>query len=213
MRLADRQAADVQFILMPYPTPSRYLRDAEEQRYASMEEKNRHMQAAYARQLRTIQEHPEFDRAKATVLSAHIHVQGSMLPNLFRMSEDESIIFSETELPTNLAYIALGHIHQHQCLMGLPHVRYSGSIERLDLGEQRDQKGVVLVDIGRDGLRGEPLFLPVDATPIYEVRLQTPLVEDLEKLRAEHPDARHDLVRIHFTYTAGQDNLGSPGPR
>src|SRR5262249_39931758 len=66
---------------------------------------------------------------------------------------------------------------------------------------------VVLVDIGRDGLRGEPSFLPVDATPIYEVQLQTPLADELEKLRAEHPDAGRHLVRIQFTYTAGQDNL------
>src|SRR5215831_14749019 len=49
LRLAGRDGEEAQFILMPYPTPTRYLRDEEMQRYASLEEKNRHLQAAYAR--------------------------------------------------------------------------------------------------------------------------------------------------------------------
>src|SRR5262245_9027277 len=77
LRLRGRQGEEVQFILMPYPTPARYLREEEVQRYASIEEKNRHMQEAYARQLRAIQEHAAFDAAKPTILSAHVHVQGS----------------------------------------------------------------------------------------------------------------------------------------
>jgi DNA repair exonuclease SbcCD nuclease subunit len=192
---------------MPYPTPARYLREEEVQRYTSVEEKNRHLQTAYARQLQAIQEHAAFQRDIPTVLSAHVHVQGSTLPKLFRINEAESIIFSESDLPTNMAYVALGHVHQHQCLRGLPHVRYSGSIERLDLGEQNDVKGVLLADVGRNGLHGEPRFLPLDAMPIYEVTLQSPLREEIDKLRAEHPDAGRDLVRIEFTYTAGQENL------
>ena len=55
-----------------------------------------------------------------------------------------------------------------------PHVRYSGSIERLDLGESPDNKGVVLFDLTPEGLRGEPQVLPLDATPIYEVVVRSP---------------------------------------
>jgi exonuclease SbcD len=207
VRLADRQGQEVQFVLMPYPTPTRYLREEEVQRYASLEEKNRHLQAAYTRELRTVLERPDFQPDKPTVLAAHIHVQGSTLPTLFRMSEEESIIFSENDLPAGMSYVALGHIHQHQCLRGLPHVRYSGSIERLDLGEQRDQKGVVLVDLGPDGLRSEPQFLPIEATPIYSIDVHTPLLAAIHQLKEQYPDAAHALVRIHFTYTAGQDVL------
>jgi exonuclease SbcD len=207
LRLQGKQGEEVQFILMPYPTPSRYLREEEVQRYASVEEKNRHVQTAYARQLREIQEHAAFARAMPTVLSAHVHVQGSTLPKLFRITEEESVIFSERDLPTEFAYIALGHIHQHQCLRGLSHVRYCGSIERLDFGEQDDTKGVVLLDVGRDGLAGEPRFLPLDATPIYEVQLETPLAEALDRERARETNASRDLVRIVIHYTAGKDNL------
>jgi exonuclease SbcD len=207
LRLADRQGQEVQFILMPYPTPARYLRDDASQRYASLEEKNQHLRAAYCRKLRELQAHPGFDAARPTVLAAHIHVQGATLPNLFRMSEQESIIFTESDLPASLCYAALGHIHKPQQLLGRPHLRYSGSIERLDLGECRDDKGAVLVDIGAQGRQGEPVFLPLEATPIHAIELRTPLKPELERLRAEYGDARRDLAHIRFTYTAGVDNL------
>ena len=206
LRLRGRQGEEVQFILMPYPTPARYLRADETQRYADIAEKNRHLQKAYARQLRTSIEHPTFERGKPTVLSAHIHVD-SAATKLFRISPEESIVFADGDLPADFTYIALGHIHQHQCLRGQTHIRYSGSIERLDAGESDDVKGVVLLEIGDVGLIGEPRFLPLDATPIYEVTLDTPLAEALARERADERDASRDLVRIAIRYTAGKDNL------
>jgi DNA repair exonuclease SbcCD nuclease subunit len=86
-------------------------------------------------------------------------------------------------------------------------VRYAGSIERLDLGERQDDKSVVLLDVGAGGLRGEPVLLPLEATPIYDVEMHTPLKNSLEVLRRLHPDAHRDLVHVQFTYTAGVDNL------
>jgi exonuclease SbcD len=207
LRLADRQGHQVQFILMPYPTPARYLRDELPQRYGSLEEKNQLLRAAFARRLRELQQDPQYQPDLATVLAAHIHLQGATLPTLFRMSEEESILFTEADLPPALAYVALGHIHQPQALAGLSHVRYSGSIERLDLGERRDAKGVVLVNVGHEGRRGDPVTLPLDATPIYALELGTPLREEIQRLRTEYPDAGRDLVHLQFTYTAGVDNL------
>src|SRR5947208_938290 len=84
LRLPDRHAShEVQFILMPYPTPSRYLDREAIQRYQNLEEKNRHLQTAYSATLRRIQESPEFDPRLPAVLAAHIHVRGARLPNLF----------------------------------------------------------------------------------------------------------------------------------
>jgi DNA repair protein SbcD/Mre11 len=206
LRLADRQGQTVQFVLMPYPTPTRYLRDEETQRYGSLEEKNRQLQAAFTRQLQALRGGPAFDHTLPTVLAAHVHVQSATLPSLFRISEQESIVFTEADLPTDHAYVALGHIHQPQMLRDLAHVRYCGSIERLDLGERRDDKGVVLVDIGRSGRQGEPQWLPLPVTPIYAIDIHDSQTE-LPRLREAYPDATRDLVYLHFTYTAGKDNL------
>ena len=204
-RLAGPAGEVVQFVLMPYPTPGRYL-DPPAQRYRSLEEKNQTLRAAFVARLRAIEEHSDFAAGVPSVLAAHIHVQEARLPSLFRISERESIVFGQADLPLDYAYAALGHIHQPQSLMGRSHVRYSGSIERLDLGERRDEKSVVLVDLGEQGLRGEPVCLPLEATALYEVEITDPQRE-LPTLRERYPDHERALVRYHLRYQAGTDNL------
>ena len=69
-----------------------------------------------------------------------------------------------------------------------------------------DQKGVVVVEIGPDGRKDDPVVLPLPATPIYELTILNP-AEDVPKLKVEYPDAKTDLVNLHIRYTAGVDNL------
>jgi exonuclease SbcD len=208
LRLADRREGhEVQFLLFPYPTPARFFDRDNPPRYQGQDERNRLLQSAYSSKLREIQASPLFNPRLPTVLSAHVHVRGGEVPTLFRITEEEDVVLDDADIPTEFAYVALGHIHKAQRISGLEHVRYSGSIERLDLGEQNDLKGVFLVDVGPQGRRGEVVQLPLEATPIYAVELRTPLKEELQRLREQHPEADRDLVRIEFTYTAGVDDL------
>lgn len=58
-------------------------------------------------------------------------------------------------------YIALGHIHQPTKVGGLHHIRYCGSPIPLGFDEARQQKEVLLVDLGADGLSAvTPLPVP-----------------------------------------------------
>lgn len=206
LRLEDAASGgQVQFVLMPYPTPSRYLTDDAARDYQGLDEKNRHLLAAYTKTLREVRESPAFYPDLPSVLGAHVAVQGGQLPRLFRLSEHEDVVFAESDLPVDFAYVALGHIHKPQALGGREHVRYSGSIERMDLGESTDDKGVVVFDVGPAGLTGGPRVLPLPATPVYEVIVSDPKV-DVPALRRLHPDAKNDLVRLVCTYTAGEDN-------
>jgi len=208
LRLRDRRESfDVQFILMPYPTPSRYLRNEAGQKYSSPEEKNHKLMSAFLDTLQTIQRHESFDPACPTVLSAHVNIRGAAVgASLFRLTEQDDVIIPPEGLPTEFAYIALGHVHKPQALGGREHIRYSGSIERMDLGERADAKSVVVLDIGANGLKAPPRLLPVEATSIYEIDIRTPKV-DLPVLRKRYPDAATDLVNLHVTYTAGVDSL------
>jgi exonuclease SbcD len=202
-RLRARAGQEVQFVLMPYPTEHRYLTE-ESQQYNNLEEKHRALQAAYTRALHDIRRHPAFDARLPAVLSAHVHVKGSRLASLFRITEQEDILFDPDELASGWAYVALGHIHHPQHLPGLPHVRYCGSIERLDLGELRDDKSVVLVDVGPEGLRGQPEILPLEATPFLDVVIAD-WKEELPRLRDAYPEGTPALVRCHIDYQAGED--------
>lgn len=207
LRLRDpKEQFDVQFILMPYPTPSRYLRD-EAQKYASPEEKNQRLMSAFMEALRTIQLHERFDRNVPTVLSAHVNVSGATIgPSLFRLAEKDDVVVPVEGVAGEFAYVALGHVHKPQALAGRQNVRYSGSIDRMDLGESGDAKSVVVVDIGPGGLVGKPEILPMESTPIYEVDIRVPSV-DLPALRERHSEANGDLVSLHIRYTAGKESL------
>ena len=140
------------------------------------------------------------------MLSAHVHIRGGAVSTLFRISEQEDVVFECADLPADFAYIALGHIHKPQCVGGHTHVRYCGSIERMDLGEATDNKQVVLVDVGPDGRRGEPVVLPLESTPIYVVDIANPR-EELPLLASRYPDAERALVYLKVRYTAGVDHL------
>lgn len=207
LRLRDRAGFDVQFVLMPYPNPTRYLKGEAGQKYGSPDEKNRMLVTAFEAALSDIRQHPLFDPAAPAVLAAHVQVYGSQIgPSLFRLTEQEDVVIGGEQFHDQFDYVALGHVHKPQFLGGHQHVRYCGSIERMDLGESNDAKGVVLFDLGADGLIGEPTVLPMSATAIYEVAVLTP-AEDIPRLRNDYADAKQDLVNLHIRYTAGTDNL------
>ncbi len=207
IRLEDKMGGfPVQFVLMPYPTPHRFLKCETGLKYGSPEEKNNLLVSAWADALRDIRAHPKYDLKAPAVLGAHVHVHGSNIgPSLFRITTEEDVVIEGAELPEQFDYAALGHIHKPQWL-GATHMRYSGSIERMDLGEQGDQKGVVLVEIGPDGRNGEPVVLPLPATPIYPVVVLEPSA-DIPRLKLEYPNANADLVNLQIRYTAGKDQL------
>jgi exonuclease SbcD len=207
MRLADPAGGEVQFILMPYPTPARYLRNEASRRYASLAEKNQKLHDAFLTTLRELQAPPRFDRAVPAILSAHVNVRGAQIgAGLFRLAEEDDVLVDAAAVGADFAYVALGHIHKPQCLGGQKHVRYCGSIERLDLGERDDTKSVVVFEISGSGLVGEPRLLPMDATPIYDVDISDPTA-NLEELKNKYAECAGDLVNLHIRYTAGVDSL------
>src|SRR5207302_7346274 len=97
-------------VLMPYPTPTRYLRDEAAQRYASPEEKNQRLMTAFREALRTIRQHERFDPKCPSVLAAHVNVSGATVgAALFRIAESEDVVIPADAVPADFAYVALGH--------------------------------------------------------------------------------------------------------
>jgi len=89
------------------------------------------------------------------------------------MSEPEDLVLANDEI-ARFRLCRAGPHSQAQFLAGRDNVRYSGSIERLDLGEQNDAKSVVVFEVGPAGLKSKVNLLPLDATPIYEMAIVSP---------------------------------------
>ena len=210
LRLRDLQTgSDIQFVMMPYPTPSRFLTErCPARNMAPFGEKNRYLQAAFNARLRDIRADSRFDARLPTVLMAHVSVRGTDVSPLFRISESENVVVDAEILHANYSYVALGHIHKPHAVGGHEHVRFCGSIDRMDLGEQFDNKGVVVFELTPNGLVAAPATLPISATPMYEVDIHDPQSE-LPALRDRYRDHETALVNLHVRYTAGVDSLES----
>lgn len=198
--LADAQGCVVQFVLMPYPTTRRYLRqeNGETLTFHSPEEKHQAIQHAFTEELRSLES--RLDPARPSVLVSHIHVRGVSAHSLFKIGEAEDVVFEPSDIPAHWAYVAYGHIHRAQlALPNATHIRYSGSVERMDRNESDDAKSVILCDVGASGMVGEPMVLPLDATPIYHVEIADPDAE-LPGLADHYPDRARALVsyRLHW---------------
>ncbi len=91
------------------------------------------------------------DPSLPAILAAHVWVSGARIGSERTMTIGQEHVL----LPGNVAnpvfdYVALGHIHKHQVLNENPPVVYAGSLERLDFGEEKDEKGFYLVEIEPD---------------------------------------------------------------
>jgi len=107
-------------------------------------------------------------------------------------------------------YVALGHVHKHQSLNngGYPPVVYSGSLERIDFGEEGQPKGFCWVELARGETTWE--FVEVDARPFVTVRADVrealnPLMMLPQTVIAH--DLRDAVVRLILRLRADQEPL------
>ncbi|HEV3143846.1 MAG TPA: exonuclease subunit SbcD [Gemmataceae bacterium] len=202
LRLKDLENQEVQFVLLPYPTPANYLDDGETIR-VTREEKNRFLGSKLVSRLQQMRESGAYRKDLHTVLMAHIHVHGANRHTLFQMTEEQDVILKPGDLPGAYAYVALGHIHKAQAL-GEEHIRYCGSIDRLNMDEREYSPHVVFFEIGPNGRQAEICELKLEAASLYDVVIDNP-AEEILHLASRYPDAETALVKYQLTYEAGQD--------
>ena len=101
-------------------------------------------------------------------------------------------------------YVALGHIHRHQDLNrgAQPPVVYAGSIERIDFGEEKEDKGFVWAQIEKG--RTAFTFIPVPARRFVTLRLDARNGDPVQLLEEELTahDVDDAIVRVIVTLPA-----------
>jgi len=197
----------VQFAVIPYPT--RELLEPHRLDATGKTERNAVLSTAYANLVRSVVD--ALDSSLPAVFVAHVNVAGVTTPSEKELSYDEDIRLGRADLPdaSNLAYIALGHIHQQQKLEHPIPCWYSGNIERLDMGEHKDDKGVLLVDVPPEGVATvttweQDATLKLDATPFYNITIPA---ADLETLPSLYPDSDRAFFKIRLELQPGDERI------
>lgn len=198
----DVLGAPVQVITIPWVSPNRLLTRSEssgltpdelilqvEDRVTTGVEK---MMAAASRDL-------------PLILLAHASVQGARYG-----SERAVMLGQELVLSRSLAadkrwdYVALGHIHRHQSLNDERHppIVYPGSIERIDFGEAREQKGFVLAEVGCGACDWQ--FVPLKTRQFVDLDIETndadSFMSDIMTQLPARDTLRDAICRVRLSY-------------
>lgn len=150
-QITCRRGQPLQVATVPYPIKSGLLAD-EESRGKSIAEVDALMQQALAENIRALAAEARQLPDVPAVLTGHFSVQEASTGSErgIMIGRDVAVARSVLADPA-WDYVALGHIHKHQSLNGDAHppVVYSGSIERIDFGEEREPKGWVAATVER----------------------------------------------------------------
>lgn len=152
----------------------------------------------------------KIDKEVPAVLAGHLTVASG----IFSGSEKRAIYGTDPIfLPSQLAiepfdYVALGHLHRYQNLNpnGYPAIIYSGSIERVDFGERKEEKGFCLVTIEGKG-KTHHEFIKTPSRPFIQVEVYLqPGVDQTEQVVAEleRYDITDAVVKIVYHIPQGR---------
>jgi len=144
-----------------------------------------------------------------TVLTLHGTIDGAQLGAERSMTLGQDLVLTRSMVAQpNIDYVALGHIHKHQALGEHPPLVYPGSIERVDFGEQNEEKGCVLVELGRGTTRWH--FHKLAARPFITIDIDV-RASDTPQERILRAIAQHTLdtavVRLLVKATPEQASL------
>ena len=168
--VVDTRSGPVFLAWMPYPMRNRLLAKDQHQG-KSMHDLDLALQTAVVTIIKDLASKAiEYDMPR--VLSSHLSVSEAKLGSerIVMLGKDVSI--SKSVLNDQVwDYVALGHIHKHQDVNSgsYPGIVYSGSLERIDFGEEKDSKGFCWVELEREKTVWK--FVQVDARPFLTIRV------------------------------------------
>ena len=147
-----------------------------------------------------------FQADTVNLLATHVFIDGSRLAGidgserLLHIGQTYGV--TAASLPTAPQYIALGHVHEPQEILGAPvPTAYSGSLLQLDFGERGQQKVVRVID----AVPGQPVTqtaIPLSAgRPLVELR------GSLDEVLAGAGEAAHAHVRVRLEVEQPQPGL------
>lgn len=142
-----------------------------------------------------------------TVVAVHGSIEGSTYLS------DSSILFgSDLPLPKSwflspiILHTAAGHIHKYQVLDSIV---YAGSPDYIDFGEEKEKKGVVLIDI-KDN-QATHKFLPLKVRQLLTIKVVAKAENPIDEILAtiKNNDVKDKIVRLKIFGTLAQKHTVS----
>ena len=198
----------VQVATLPYPIRQRLLAH-DKYRGRSIEQLDQAIQDIVTEIVQMMAK--QLDPKLPSVLTAHLSVSGATFGSERSvMIGRDAVILKSVLADPAWDYVALGHVHMHQSLNDgqYPPVVYSGSLERIDFGEEGQVKGFCWIELAR----GETTwrFVEVNARPFVTVRADVrqapdPLMALRQTVAAR--DLQGAVVRLIIRLKAEQEPL------
>lgn len=156
------------------------------------------------------------DSALPAVLAGHLSHADAMPGSERRMTVGADPIFLRSMLTSvhgNVEYAALGHIHQRQEHGNVYPLVYSGSLQRVDFGEEGQEKGFMVIDIDPDAKPGDRLrsheFVPVTARQFLTLDIRStganPTEDVLRAIERRAAEVEGAIVRVRVTLQSGTE--------
>jgi exonuclease SbcD len=201
------EMAGVQFAALPYPAGEVLEKYGEQpgDGATGAAERNKSRSAVLADLVRDLT--AMLRPGVPAVFVTHINIEGVTAESGKKIGNyDQDINLALKALPHNVSYIELGHIHQQQQIKSHPvPCFYSGSFDRMDFGEWKEEKGVLLIDIPESGEPATVTSLPLDPTPFHDLHVTSAELEGLTKVYAA--DRERAFVRLTVERTKDDDPI------
>lgn len=207
----ETKNGQVQIVGIPWPMRHNLV-SKQEHRFKDTVQIAAHMSEKVGMIIRSLAS--ELDPEVPAMLAGHLTVSSG----IFSGSEKRAVLGNDAVfLPSQLAikpfdYVALGHLHRHQDLnkKSYPPVVYSGSIERIDFGERKDQKGfcsVCLDETKSWGKRCSYEFVELLVRPMIQIEVELePLKNQTKQILAhiEKKNVDDAIVKIVYHIPEGE---------
>jgi exonuclease SbcD len=138
------------------------------------------------------------------ILTAHASVGGAKYGSERAVMLGHELVLSNSIIrDKRLDYVALGHIHKHQIVHEAhPPAVYPGSIERIDFGEVREQKGFVMAEVGQG--KTDWHFVKLHTRRFVDLEIETKSAEtfmaDVMRQLPEPHEVAGAVCRVRLAY-------------
>ncbi len=191
LQRVETKRGALQIATAPYPMRQRLIA-RDEHKDKSVEDLDQALQEIVGDNTRALAE--QLDPALPAVLTGHFTVSGAVYGSERSVMIGRDVAVLKSVLADRRwDYVALGHVHKHQNLQpanDYPAIVYSGSLERIDFGEEREAKGFCWVEVAKGNTTWQ--FVEVKARAFKTITADVREADDVT-MAVQAEIAQHDI--------------------